>query len=141
MNAGSLPRLTCYLQTGSLAIMKPQAPKYTEYTKSYMALAAPALCQSPAQLSQPLRRHSHTIILHREVQHAFLFPAANRDNPLAPLLLDTMIDRILHQRLQRQLDDAVLLDLRRNIDGVTEHITITHLLDIQVVAGMISFLA
>ena len=56
------------------------------------------------------------------------------------LLLDSVIQRIFHQRLQRQLWDAAGGKLRINRDLIRQNILVTHLLDLQVTPHMLLFL-
>ena len=56
--------------------------------------------------------------------------------PQAPLVLDTVIEGIFHQGLQGQLQDRIVIELLRNLDGILQDISVTELLNLQVAADM-----
>lgn len=48
----------------------------------------------------------------------------------AALVLDAVVERILHKRLKRQLDDLIFIELLRNRNLIFQYIPVAELLDL-----------
>ena len=93
-----------------------------------------------AKLFQLAFVHPHPVVPDRQAEHIpVLFPG-NVDVSLGPLVLDAVVERVLHQGLQRQLQNLVIVQRRIDPDVVLQYVVVAHLLDFQVAPDMLFLL-
>ena len=83
-----------------------------------------------------LRHHSYAIVLYGKNQEVILNLSVNLDLSLTPLILNSMIKSIFHQRLQGKLQDRISVHAVRNIDFIIHNIPVPELLYFQITAYM-----
>ena len=81
--------------------------------------------------------HARAVVLHTEDEHVALPPRLHQDVARAALLLDAVVDGVLHQRLQDQLVHPQRKQLLRHVDFVVQLVLVAHLLDVEVAAHVI----
>ena len=58
----------------------------------------------------------------------------------AALVLDAVVERILHKRLERQLDDLIFIELLRNRNLIFQYVPVAELLDLSGAADVLLLL-
>ena len=83
-----------------------------------------------AHLRKPRTVHSDSVILHLENHDILAEYTGHPDMSAAALVLDAVVERILHKRLERQLDDLIYIELLRNRNLIFQYIPVAELLDL-----------
>ena len=88
-------------------------------------------------LSQAFRCHAPAIVGDPQDTVTVLHFPINADHTLSPFVLNAVVQRIFHQRLQCDLGYPAGVQFFRHADFILENILIAHLLDFQIAAHML----
>ena len=92
-------------------------------------------------IEQYIATHPKAGIRYRKEEEPVLKPSQNPNGSAAPLNLDSVIQRIFHKGLQKELQNVILPDFIRNINFVIHDIAVSGLLNLQIPFNMLFLLA
>lgn len=130
---GALPVGALYLQSVLPAIIELDTLVDIEQSEAARLLLLRLLlpvAEHGAHLRKPRTVHSDSVILHLENHDILAECTGHPDMSAAALVLDAVVESILHKRLERQLDDLIFIEFLRNRNLIFQYIPVAELLDL-----------
>ena len=116
------------------------SPVHIRYTKALRFISCIRPCHLFPETVQFFLCHTFSIVNDLENDFISLLFTGNQDFTFPPLILNSMIKRILDKRLQCKLRYNVAVDLLIHLDLIVQNILIAELLDLQIALNMLSLI-